>query len=109
MTFKEQLENDLNTFINSAEFADTHTINGVSLQAVVHGLKTSDVITKQAKHTVDFEGVSGRTVVVHFKTADMTEPIASENVVELDGEMYRVADTSEDCGMTRLTLEVDFL
>lgn len=106
--FKEQLETDLDVFINADEFAETHSINGVETVCVLQGLTTKEQLTK-ANNTPSFDGISGITRVLHVKTADMLEKVIEGNAIDVDGETYRVGDSVEDMGMTTITLEVDRL
>lgn len=108
ISFKEQLEADLDIFINADEFAETHNINGQDVICVLEGLTTKEQITK-ANGTLAFDGISALTRVLHIKTADLHERLAHGNVVELDGETFRVGDAVEDNGITTITLEVDQL
>lgn len=110
MAFKDDILTDLDAvFFNMDEFADEHIVNGETMCCVVEGLTTNQAITKQAKHEVAFEGLANKTIVLHIKTADMLEPVEAENIMELDGVVYRVADCTEDKGLTSIILEVDTL
>ena len=110
MAFKDDVLTDLDeVFFNMDEFADEHLVNGETICCVVEGLTTNQAITKQAKHAVSFEGIANRTIVVHVRTADLLEPVSAENIMELDGTVYRVADCTEDKGLTTIILEVDIL
>lgn len=105
--FKDAVDADImNVFLNMEEFAEEHILNGVTLPAVVEGLTAKGALTKP-QHTPEFEGVSGQTVILHIKVADLPESITSGNAVELDGEIYRVGDITNDLGVLTITLEVD--
>lgn len=106
--FKEQLEADLDTFIDLDVFAETHTVDGVEVTCLLQGLTTKEQLT-QANNTPAFDGVSGITRVLHIKTADMPEKVIQGNVIDVDGEMFRVGEVVEDMGLTSITLEVDRL
>ena len=103
-TFKEQAADDLGVFLNADEFAETHTVNGVEVQAVLEGLTTKEFVQHRG-HRISFEGVDARTVILHLRAADIPQKVARGNVLELDGEMYRIADTVDDMGLLTLTLE----
>lgn len=101
--FKEQAADDLGVFLNADEFAETHTVNGVEVQAVLEGLTTKEFVQHSAR--ISFEGVDARTVILHLRATDIPQKVAQGNVLELDGEMYRIADTVDDMGLLTLTLE----
>ena len=101
--FKEQAADDLGVFLNADEFAETHTVNGVEVQAVLEGLTTKEFVQHSAR--ISFEGVDVRTVILHLRATDIPQKVAQGNVLELDGEMYRIADTVDDMGLLTLTLE----
>ena len=44
-------------------------------------------------------------MILHLRAADILQKVARGNVLELDGEMYRIADTVDDMGLLTLTLE----
>lgn len=106
--FKEQLETDLDVFIDSDVFAETHTLNGVEVTCVLQGLTTKEQLTRP-NNTPAFEGISGVTRVMHIKTSDMPEQVIEGNIIDVDGETYRVGDSVDDMGITTITLEVDRL
>ena len=44
-------------------------------------------------------------MILHLRATDIPQKVAQGNVLELDGEMYRIADTVDDMGLLTLTLE----
>lgn len=108
ISFKEQLEADLDIFINADEFAETHNINGQDVICVLEGLTTKEQITK-ANNTPAFDGISGVTRILHIKATDLSERVVHGNAIEVDGEIYRVGDVVEDMGLLTVTLEADSL
>ena len=102
--FQDALASDLDTFINEDEFADEHDVDGVTINAVFQGLSTKEVLTKT---DVYYDGTHGQTFVLHAKTEDMPQHVVQGNAISIDDEIYRVAQSTEDLGMTTLLLEVD--
>ena len=108
-TFKELAEgDDLDIFINAEEFSSAHEINGIMVNAVFQGLTTKELLLNP-RNTPEFDSMHGHTVILHIKTKDMPVQVVHGNVIQVDGEMYLVADVVEDMGITTLTLEVDAL
>ena len=108
ISFKEQVKTDLDVFISMEEFAETHNINGEDIVCVLQGLTTKEQIT-QANNTPAFDGISGISRVLHIKSTDLAEPVIQGNVMEVDGEMFRIGEVVEDMGLTTINLEVDRL
>ncbi len=108
ISFKEQVNTDLDVFISGEEFAETHNINGEDIICVLEGLTTKEQIT-QANNTPAFDGISGISRVLHIKSTNLAEPVIQGNVMEVDGEMFRIGEVVEDMGLTTITLEVDRL
>lgn len=104
MTFKEQMQQDVAIFINADEFAEPHNLNGTICDVVLEGLTTKEQLTKAA---VNFEGINGKTLILHCKTSDLPEVPKKGIIFELDGETYRVQDGVDDMGLATITLECD--
>ncbi len=108
ISFKEQVKADLDVFVSMEEFAEIHNINGEDVACVLQGLTTKEQIT-QANNTPAYDGISGISRVLHIKSADLAEPVIQGNVMEVDGEMFRIGEVVEDMGLTTINLEVDRL
>lgn len=106
--FKEQLEADLDVFVSLDEFAETHNINGEDVSCVLQGLTTREQLA-QAKNTPSYDGISGISRVLHIKAKDLAEPVIRGNVMDVDGEMFRIGEVVEDMGLVTINLEVDRL
>lgn len=102
-SFRQQVADDLGVFLNIDEFAKEHTINGMQVQAVCEGLTTKEYVQRTGRSGL-FEGVDARTVILHIRKTDIPN-VVHGNVIELDGEMYRIADVTDDMGILTLTLE----
>lgn len=104
MTFKKCLADDLNVFFNPEEFGEEHDLNGTKCLAVIEGLTTTGQITRS---TVNFAAVHGKTVIVHTKTAEVPEVPEKGTIFTLDGDIYQIADSADDCGLLTIMLEAD--
>lgn len=102
-TFREQSSDDLGVFLNLDEFAEIHRVNGMEVQAVLEGLTTKEYV-QRAGRGASFEGIDARTLVLHIRKADIP-PVAHGNVIEVNGEMYRIDDVTDDMGILTLTLK----
>lgn len=108
MTFKEQMQQDVAMFINADEFAEPHNLNGTICDVVLEGLTTQEQFTKAAVNfTADFDGINGKTLILHCTTSDLPEVPKKGIIFELDGETYRVKDSVDDMGLATITLECD--
>lgn len=102
-SFREQAADDLGVFLNPDEFAETHAVNGMAVQAVLEGLTTKEYVQRTGR-SASFEGIDARTLVLHIRKSDIP-PVAHGNVIEVNGEMYRIDDVTDDMGILTLTLE----
>jgi hypothetical protein len=101
MSFKDDIEADLDVFFDTDEFASTHLVNGVSMEIVID----NDLIKeRQAKSTNSPNGVYEGEILFHVKASAFGEKPAISQVVNLDGDIYRVSDAQEDDGMYSITL-----
>ena len=87
-TFKEQIAADISTtFLNCLEFADTHTVNGKEMAAVVD----------------DNELLERR--LVYVAKADFGPRPAQGAMLTLDGKAYKVKTCTEEAGVLAIELE----
>lgn len=105
-SLKEQITADVDVFLSGDEFAETHTVNGVQMTAIREGLTTKDMLLSR-KNGAEFDGVHGKTVVLHVRTRDLPQTVVHGNTVDVDGGIYLVEDSVDDMGITTLTLEVN--
>lgn len=100
MNFKEQLSEDLDAvFFNCKEFAESHTINGVSVDIVIDNDKLSELYLAKGTHT---EQLFTDSVMFYVRKKDLDfEPVPGQYLnyddrvflisdVKTDGEMYTV-------------------
>ena len=108
-TFKDCLAADISAvFLNKMEFADTHTINGKKMTALV------DDNELQERDKFKMVGVGGggtaykATRMVYVAKADFGRRPALGVIVNLDGRDYRVAQgTTEEAGILAIALEAN--
>lgn len=102
---KDYLSSDLDTFLNTDEFAETHDIDGRQVDCVI------DIdILQQLKYKdqqASYDGVYNSTKVLFVKAADMPDRPVSGQHIRVDGKLYLVKDCPEDGGMLEITLEAN--
>lgn len=104
-TFKEQIAADISTtFLNCMEFADTHTVNGKEMAAVVddNELLERDKAKIMAAQT---EGTYKARRLVYVAKADFGPRPAQGVVLTLDGKVYKVKTCTEEAGVLAIELE----
>ena len=99
MSFKSLLESDLRTFINPCEFADTYTINGVQVDAVV------DNSVANSFEKAQIQGLFKATAVVFIRQGDLDPLPAVGSDVVMNGLHYICRDVQFEQGVDILTLE----
>ena len=102
-TFKECLEQDLDTFINMDEFAEEHDLNGTMTLCVVQSPTDRDIFLQQ-RDLQGFDGIYGKQVIVHVKKSDLPELPPEQQVFRLDGETYMVSEVIDEVGMVTIVL-----
>lgn len=107
MDFKEILKNDVkNVFLNLSEFAETHTLNGKEVTAVID----DDLLDGEI--SVKFHGQVGQQgaglynggIALYVSTADFGKPKPG-STLELDGRRYSVISTSEQDGLYKINIQ----
>lgn len=99
-SFKDYLEADL-TNIFFTDFAETHTVDGEEMEIVMD----EDLIRKRiTKIKSDIEGIYVADVLFHVRKSEFGERPAFGQIINLDGEIYRVSDIQEDKGVYSISL-----
>ena len=102
MNFKEQLDKDLNVFINIDEFAEQHELDGKLLPVVVDG---DDF--KEFSGILEMEnamrGIFQTTLTVYVKSSDFEKPDVGSRLT-LDDKSYFVTSVSESAGVLKIVL-----
>jgi hypothetical protein len=93
----------IDTFLNTLEFADTHTINGIQMPAVVDSPVFAE---RQARSQNDYaDGIyTDRKVVYVSASAFGVRPALGEQLV-LDGARFIVTECTDEMGMYAITVE----
>lgn len=104
MSFRDDLKRDLDIFVESEEFAEFVTLDGIYLRAQVN----AHTAQKSGNETRNFEGLHGDFVTLHFKTADYCGkksrlPRKTEQVW-LNEKRYDVESCEDQLGICKLVL-----
>jgi len=106
-TFKEQLQKDIDIFMNLDEFAETHMINGKECTAILEGLTTKEQFIQLRESKINFDGISGETFILHVAVSALDEVPKEGLSIEVDGETYVVSSSAKEMGMATITMERD--
>lgn len=98
MSLKEQLKKDFNIFINPDEFADTHRIDGKTLNIVVDDDKLEERKNK------NFDGTSVEEVLYYVKADDLGELPSIGSSQKFDGRYMLVTSARNANGMYEIIL-----
>lgn len=99
MSFKDHIAADIATFINSDEFADEHTIDGVTLPAVVDSEEATGAPLSYA------EGVFADKKTVYVNAEKLGYLPVEEQLMQLDDVQYIVRQVNKEMGMLVIKLE----
>ena len=99
MSFKEQLEKDMKAFFNADEFAETHSINGESIECVLMlADKDTDANIQSKKGTI----TSYSSIIV--QTSYVGTTIVPGDYLEVDSELFNVVEVSDVEGILYIDL-----
>lgn len=94
-SFKDFLEYDNDVFINSEEFAETHTVNGKEMDIVVD----DDLSKERNNKTTDSQGLYTSEKTLFIKKDDYGEKPVIYGTLNLDGDIYTISDVEDDGSM----------
>lgn len=103
MTLKEQLSADLPVFLNLSEFAERHTINGKTVDAVIDNNALDERLA--SVRNIHTDGLFRAEMLVYVGTADLGGLPRTGSMIRLDGREYRVTEAVEEMGVCSLCLE----
>jgi hypothetical protein len=100
MALRDYLDDDLDIFIDSDEFATSHTINGTVVNAVID----DDLCQERQQSLNDVEGYFPATISYHIAATFFTVKPKPNSIQTFDGKPYRVGNITEDDGMYYVSL-----
>lgn len=95
-SFKDQLEMDFdNTFFNLNEFAEIHDIDGEKIPIVVDN---DTLLQLNLGKTADSDGIFQDNRMFFVQKKYMPDQPVIDQIMEFDGESYRIGSVLEDFG-----------
>ena len=91
-------------FLNPLEFADTHTVDGAEMVAMVDDMEN---IEREKKMKSNMDGIYARQTLLYVSAADFGALPAMGRLISLDGKRYIVVDATDEAGVYTITLEVN--
>jgi hypothetical protein len=102
MSFRDQVAADIDgVFMNPDEFAETHTINGETVTAVISGNETKKKVGSR-----NFDGLHGDFTTVSVKKSLLKAIPAQGQNLKLDGKLYKVEKCVDNMGLLTVDLAV---
>lgn len=104
MTFKDCVKRDNeNIFLNTAEFADAHTVNGVSMSVLID---SNELIDRQkGNKLIDNNGIYQSETLIYVKASEFGAKPKAGAELDMDGKEYRVTDCGEEDGLYSITIK----
>lgn len=102
-SFKEQVDADIDLFLNKAEFAEEHELNGQKYNCIVQSPKENSMFQTKDIYS-GFEGTHGQTIVIHIAKTEYGETPAEGETFTVDGDYCLVDSTIEDMGILTITM-----
>lgn len=104
-SFKDILNNDIKaTFLNPAEFGETHTVQGKEMTIVLDDLENIEREKKMASHA---DGIYARQIFFYVSADDFGPLPAQGGLITVDGNRYTVVDATDEAGMYAITAEAN--
>lgn len=103
--FKDIIASDIhNTFINTDEFSDMHTVNGARIPVQVD---ENEQIEREKRFNQNMDGLYTNQKLIYV-AADEYGPLPKQgSLVTMDGRKYSVADAIDEGGVYSITLEAN--
>lgn len=101
-TFKELAAEDLgNVFFDLDEFADTHTVNSVSMPVIID----NNELLERPSASSENAGIFGQSILIYVKAALYGERPRRDSIIMLDDLKYRCITSTEEDGVYAITIE----
>lgn len=103
--FKDIIADDITeTFINTDEFSDEHTVNGKKMPIQIDN---NEQIEREKRLNQHMDGIYTKQMLVYLKASDFGKLPKQGTVFNLDGRIYTVTDAIDEAGVYSITLEAN--
>ncbi|WP_455797536.1 hypothetical protein [Clostridium butyricum] len=99
LSFKEQMNEDLDVFFNLNEFGDTHIIDGMPKTVVIDNETLKERIRKE------YDGILQADLLYFIKESEVFKKPKSGEMQNFDGCLYNVFDVKYDSGVYEIILQ----
>nr|DAL33563.1 MAG TPA_asm: Gifsy-2 prophage ATP-binding sugar transporter-like barrel, 4 helix bundle.7A [Caudoviricetes sp.] len=103
MNFRDSLPADKAVFFCPDEFAEEHDLNGTVCPCIVQSPTARETFLQGVSYD-GYDGISGKTVIVHVATDKLPEIPREGQVFTLDEETMTVNSCVNDIGILSITL-----
>lgn len=103
MGFKDMIQRDIkNIFLNQEQFGETHVVDGKEMSIIIDD---NELLERENKVKTMAEGLHTKQLLVYVSAEDFGQEPLIGRMLELDGELYKVAGVSNELGIYAITLE----
>lgn len=103
--FKDYLRDDIGTFLNPLEFADTHLVNGKEMTVQVD---ENELLERDKARTgTHQDGLYKSRRLIYVAKAEYGCRPAINTMLKLDGRTFKISDCTEEAGILAITLEAN--
>lgn len=105
MNFKDIIASDVHdAFMNTEEFSEMHTINGVEMPVQVD---SNEQIEREKRFNQHMDGIYKNQKLIYVSATDYGPMPKQGTLIKFDGRPYKVADAISEDGIYSLTLEAN--
>ena len=105
MNFKDLVASDnSNVFLNMAEFAETHDLNGTECTCILQDESVVEEVLTADRFSQSYGGLYGSRILVNVKTEDLPEVPVEGQTFYVDDKLYMVESSANDMGMLTIQL-----
>lgn len=105
MWFKDVINDDIETFINEEEFAETHNLNGTVCTAIIQDIVIDEDLTVSNK---DYGyGAYGYGALINVRKNKLPRVPKFGTAWTVDGKIGEIVNVADDMGVLTITWKVN--